>query len=151
MENNEWREVRKDVNRSGRFLVLWIIVGVVVAGAIGVAIWGFNVGTSGVKGQGDAVIQKNSAENWVAAQAGFEADYQDILSSDLKIVNAYQALQATPDDKTAQTNYNGLKSYCLSVVAKYNADARSYLSEDFRAADLPSEIDTNNSTTDCKE
>jgi hypothetical protein len=150
MTNTTRRNLRQDESGKAAAILLGILAVVLII-AIPIGFWAFNVATSEIKGQGDAVIEKNSAENWTAAQAGFEQDYQDILSSDLKIMNAFEALQATPDDKTAQTNYTGLKSYCLSAVAKYNADARSYLSEDFRAADLPAEIDTRNSTTDCKE
>lgn len=135
----EWRIIRW-------WLLIVVIVAVVSAGA-----WGITVAASGPKGQGDAIIQKNSAQNWVAAQARFEQDYQDIIATDQKIVAAHTALQGAPADRTLQTNYSGLTSYCLSKVAGYNADARSYLSEDFRAADLPAQIDPNLSTTDCKE
>ncbi len=151
MNNDEWRETRQDVNRAGGLGLWWILIGLAVVAVISVGVWGFNVATSGIRGEGDGVIEHNSAENWIAAQAEFEDNYQDILATDLKIDNAYEALQSNPDDKTLQTNYTGLQSYCLSVVADYNADSRKYLSSDFRSADLPSEIDTNNSTTDCKE
>ena len=151
MDNNEWRETRRNANRVGLFGLGWVLTVIIIVAILGAVSWGVSVAISGIKGQGDAVIEKNSADNWVAAQAEFENNYQDILATDLKIDNAYQSLQKDPDDRTLQTTYDGLKSYCLSVVSDYNADARSYLSEDFRAADLPSEIDTNNSTTDCKE
>lgn len=148
---SDWKEERRELNRFGRFSLGWALLIVAVVLLAGAAVWGITVAVSGPKGQGDAEIKKNSAENWVAAQAQFERDYQDILATDQKITNAYTALQANPDDKTLQTNYAGLTSYCLSKVAGYNADARSFLSEDFRSADLPAEIKTTNSTTDCKE
>jgi hypothetical protein len=148
---DDWRSIRRDVDRGGRLGLKWWVIIVVVALAIGAGIWALTVAVSGPKGQGDAIIQKNSAANWVAAQARFEQDYQDILATDQKIVAAHTALQAAPADRTLQTNYSGLTSYCLSKVAGYNADARSYLSEDFRASDLPDQIDPTLSTTDCKE
>jgi hypothetical protein len=151
MGNDSWRDERRELNRVGRWGIGWWIVIVVVGLLISGAVWGLTVALSGPRGQGDAIIEKNSAENWVAAQAGFERDYQEILTTDLKITNAYQAWQADTEDKTLQTNYEGLKSYCLSKVSSYNADARSFLSQDFRSADLPSEIPLTNSTTDCKE
>ena len=58
------------------------------------------------------------------------------------------AAQIAPEDDIVDPCAS---SYCLSKAAGYNADARSYLSEDFRAADLPAQIDPNLSTTDCKE
>ena len=151
MDNNEWRDARRDANRVGKFSLGWVLLIILVVVAVSAAIWGITVAVSGVKGQGDAVIEKNSADNWIAAQAEFERGYQDILSTDQKIMLAYNNLQTAPDDNTLRTNYTGLQSYCLSAVAEYNANARSYLSEDFRAADLPDIISTTNPATDCKE
>jgi hypothetical protein len=148
---DSWRETRRDINRGARFGLGWWLILVLVALAVSAGIWALTVASSGPKGQGDALVQKNSAANWTAAQARFEQDYQDILATDQKIGAAHTALQVDPTDPTLQTNYTGLTSYCLSKVAGYNADARSYLSEDFRADDLPAQIDTTLSTTDCKE
>lgn len=148
---SDWRDERRELNRFGRFGLAWWLVIVLVIVVIGAVLWGVRVATSGVRGQGDAIIQKNSASNWTAAQARFEQNYQEVVTSDQKIQNAYDTLQTDPSDATLRTNYDGLKSYCLSVVADYNADARSYLAEDFRAADLPSEISNIDQNTDCKE
>ncbi len=133
----------------------WWITALIVAAIVAVAIWGFGVATSGVRGQGDAFSENNSAENWVAAQARFEQNYAEIKATDAKIGNAHDALQADPGDRTLQQTLAGLQSYCLTVVGDYNADARSYLSEDWRSADLPQQIETEglsaDPTTDCKE
>jgi len=151
MSNDIWREDRKALNRGMRWGLLWTIIIIVVVAIIGAIIWGINVAASGPKGVGDGIIQKNSAENWIAAQAKFEAQYADIVATDTKIELAKANLDTDPSDKTLQTQYTGLVSYCLSVAAEYNADARSYLSEEFRAADLPSQIDSTNPSTNCKE
>ena len=37
------------------------------------------------------------------------------------------------------------------MVADYNAKARNYLAAEFRAADLPAQIDSLNPNTDCQE
>lgn len=149
--NEEWRDAKKDANRVGVFGIKWVLIIVGLILIIGAGIWLATVLLSPAVGQGEAYQEKNSAENWTAAQAEFEQNYQDILSTDLKIDLAYSAWQSDIEDQTKEDTYHGLQSYCLSAVAEYNADARSYLSEDFRASDLPEEIDTNNSTTDCKE
>lgn len=130
---------------------LKVIAWIGVSLAVIVLVYLAAVWISGPKGQGDAIIEKNSSENFIQQQAEFERSYQDILSTDQKITLAYAAKEAAPEDKTAQQTYTGLQSYCLSAVAEYNANARSFLSEDFRAADLPAEINTNDTTTDCKE
>jgi len=149
MDNNEWREARRDVNRGGRFGLGWVFVILAVIAILGIAVWGFNVATSSIKGQGDAVIQKNSADNWIKAQAFFEEKYQDITVSDKQIGVATAALAAKPEDRTLQTNLTGITNHCLSAVGEYNAEARKFLSEDFRSADLPSEIDQYDTATDC--
>jgi hypothetical protein len=101
-------------------------------------------------GEGNAIIQKNSANNRIAAQERFESLYQEVVSSDQKITAAQQALDLTPDDKTLKQNLNGIINYCISVRAEYNAEARKFSSEDFRSADLPYQIDEFSFRTDCK-
>lgn len=140
--------------RSHRHVV-WAIIIVALIIVLSGVVWVIYVVTSPIKGEGDAYIDKNSANNWVKAQAQFEQDYADIKATDTKIGNAYRLWQQNQADKTAQQTYTGLQSYCLSLVADYNSAARSYLSEDFRSSDLPAEIKTDgtnaNPSTDCKE
>lgn len=149
--NDIWRDERREMNRFGRFGLGWIIAIVVTVTLISMAGWGLNVLLSEPKGRGDALIEKNSANNWVKAQKEFNDRYQDILATDLKIDAAKRAWNANKNDIVLQTNYNGLVNYCLSAVGEYNSLARSYLAQDFRDADLPAEIDSTNSTIDCKE
>lgn len=151
MGNDSWRDERRELNRVGRWGIGWWIVIVVVGLLISGAVWGLTVALSGPRGQGDAIIEKNSAENWVAAQKEFEDRYQEILASDRRIDTAFAAKTASPDDRTVEQNFYGTVSYCQTIVGEYNALARSFLSEDFRAADLPSEISNTNPSTDCKE
>lgn len=152
---NYGREDRREATRWLGLSILWWLVILIAITLVSIAIWGITVAVSGVKGQGDAVIEKNSAENWTEAQATFERNYADVIATDIKIDNAYTLWQSDRQDKTLQQTYTGLVSYCLSVVAEYNADARSFLSEEFRAADLPEQINTQGQfadvATDCKE
>lgn len=132
---------------------VWITLGV-IAGTIALVVGTYvvAVAVSGPKGVGDAIIKKNSAENWTAAQARFEDLYAGIEAADAKIALAAANVEAAvPDAKTAQQTYTGLVSGCLDLVGDYNADARKFLAEDFRASDLPAQIDGLNPTTDCKE
>lgn len=129
---------------------LWVVVAVLFFGLLGIGGWAFKVATSDVKGQGDAVVQKNSAQNRIAAQARFESLYADIKATDRKLDIYADAVKAQPGDKTARTNLDGTRAYCEAVVGDYNAEARKYLAADFKAIDLPSEIDVNDPTTDCK-
>lgn len=120
---------------------VWIALVVIFFAALGGLIWVLNVATSPVKGQGDAYQQKNSAVNRIASQATFEdlyADYQDTL---VKIEVASDAYDKNPKSQIAQTNLAGLINYCVDVVGDYNAESRKYLAADFKAVDLPYELD----------
>lgn len=138
---NEYRESRREAGRYGRWLTGWIVVVIIVILVIGAGIWALNVATSGVRGQGDGVVQRNSAQNWVDAQARFEENYQEYESTIVRRDQFYQVHLDDPNDAIAKTNYLGQVSHCTDVVADYNADARNFLRSDFRAADLPASLD----------
>lgn len=125
--------------------------GVLIVAAFAIGLWAFRVATSEPKGRGDAVIEKNSAANWTAAQARFESLYAEIVATDRKVTLAHELLATDPGNRTARDTYVGTRNVCLSFVADYNAAARSYLAGDFRAADLPAQITTTDPDTDCKE
>lgn len=146
MDKNEWREFDRDSRRAGWRIVLWVIVAVVVATLIGWGIWALNVATSGPRGQGDGIIQKNSAENWVDAQARFEENYAEYESTLTRIETFYAVYQADPTEAVARTNWLGQISHCTDVVADYNADANNFLREDFRRASLPDQLDPSKCT-----
>jgi hypothetical protein len=131
---------------------IWLgIAGLLVIIAIPIVVWVVNVASSGVVGQGNAIIQKNSAENWTKAQGEFESIYAEIEATDRKITAAKTALDLDPEDLTAKQTYTGTQNVCLSMVADYNAKARNYLAAEFRAVDLPAQIDAINPNTDCQE
>lgn len=134
-----------------RWGTIFVVAFLILSSVIGAAIWAIGVGSSDIKGRGDAVKTRNSGINRIAAQERFEERYQDILAADRKISVAKQALDVDPKNPTLQTNYTGTVQYCISAVAEYNADARKYTSEAFRAEDLPAVIDDQETTTDCKE
>lgn len=127
--------------------ILAIIIAITLIGWAG---WAISVAASGPKGQGDAIKTKNSAENWTAAQARFEKQYQAVIGADQKIAIHRSALEADPKNPTLQTNLTGILGTCTSAVAEYNAESRKYLSEEFKSADLPYQIDQTNPLTDCK-
>lgn len=113
--------------------------------------WGFKVATSDIKGQGDAVRTKNSAVNRIAAQERFEVMYADVKASDQRLDVLAADKAADPADKVAARTYSGAVAYCITVRNEYNAEARKYTAEQFRASDLPASLDSLSSETDCKE
>lgn len=127
-----------------------IIGGILALAVLAVAPWLIRVATSETAGQGNAIIMKNSAENWTAAQAEFEGLYAEIVATDRKIAIAEEALALAPEDKTNRDILQGVKSACVSIVGDYNAKARTFLAENFRSADLPAQISDLDATTDCK-
>jgi hypothetical protein len=119
-------------------------------------LWFLDLVTSPLKGQGDAKKDKNSAANWVAAQRAFHQERNDVTAFQVKIAGARQALKAfekdhpgngTPYDPNAQqaenlrTALTGLQQQCVNTVTTYNTDAQSYLTEDWRDADLPDHLE----------
>lgn len=145
--DNPGRVVRGGSWRLG----LFVIAVVLFVGAIGVGAWLFSVGTSDIKGQGDAERTKNAAGNRIAAQEGFEQAYADVKAADQRIDVMAIARKADPADVVARTNYTGSITYCIQVRADYDARARKFTQGEFRAADLPYQIDPRDPATDCKE
>lgn len=134
----------------------WKAVGITLLAVVVIAaIWWFSFGASVLSskpiGQGEAIIEKNSAENWTKAQGRFEDMYAEIVATDQKITVAKERMDTDPDDRTAKDTYYGTKTICLSFVADYNAEARKFLSADFRSADLPDQISDRQPSTDCQE
>lgn len=132
----------------------WMIVVLVLALALvtGAALWGLRVVTSDAKGQGDAVVIKNDARNRIRAQEGFEKLFEDVKTADRNLTTTAATLRAKPTgDLKLETELLGQKHYCAGLVAEYNAKARSFTQQDFRAADLPQKIDDKDETTDCEE
>lgn len=134
----------------GGRVAIWSVVVLLFCGLLGTGIWAVKVVTSDVRGKGDAVTIKNEARNRIRAQEGFEKLYADIVASDRKVDVADAAAKASPDDRTLRQNAAGIRQYCLTVVGDYNARARSFSQEDFRAADLPFQVDGTDPKTDCR-
>lgn len=148
ISDQEWREFKQDANRGGRFGLRWFLIIVIVVALISIAGWGFRVLTSGVKGAGDATIQKNSGTNQIVQDARFQQLFESYNGSIAKIGIAAAAVEASPNDKTAKVNLTGAQQYCVDIVNQYNALASSFIAEDFRGTNLPSTL---NQTTCIKE
>lgn len=137
--------------RGGTWRVMvWIIAVVVFVLLLSLALWGFGVFTSPLKGRGDAYKQQQSSTNRIAAQARFEDLIADIKATDAKLLTAKKAVKTDPGNQILQTNFTGLTNYCLDIVGDYNAESRKYLAKDFKAWDLPGQIDRTSPETDCK-
>lgn len=149
--HDEWRDTRRDLNRGAWYVIRWWLLIVVIALIIGAGIWLLTVALSGPKGQGDGIIQKNSSENWIEKQAFFEDAYANIVAADKSVTIAFEALQGDPEDRVLKTNYTGAQQVCVNMVADYNAEARKFLAEEWRSADLPQQISNIDPDTDCKE
>lgn len=149
-DNFENRPVRTTAGLMVRGWVLAVLA-VVLVGILSAGIWFVSVQTSDIKGAGNAEIMKNEAGNRIRAQEGFEKYFQGIIAADATINITAEALKANPGDLKLETELRGQKQACVDLVGRYNAKARSFSQADFRAADLPFEIETTNPQTDCKE
>lgn len=135
-----------------------LVLGLLAGGAvIGLLVWGAIVFFSGVKGQGDSVVKKNSSDNFISAQAGFVRDNEEFQADLVKIRDAAKQVKdfeaahptgnGTPYDPNAEqaqnlrTTLTGSTQSCQSIAADYNARSQSYLSQDFKDANLPDRLD----------
>lgn len=156
MGRNSWEKgFDKSPVRTGLRLTLAIVGCVLLVSAI---VWAVTVVVSGIKGQGDSVITKNSSDNFISAQATFERDNETYKTSLAQIKDAKRQLDAfkqehgttpngTPYDPNLeqetnlQTTLVGLTQQCQNTVTDYNTKSKSYLSQDFKGADLPDRLD----------
>lgn len=150
----EDRPTRESVKWTARAGVV-AAVAIAVVLALGALVWGFSVVTSDVKGQGDAEIVKNEAGNRIRAQEGFEQKFAAIKSADQNINVTAEALKSDPDSVKLKAELLGQKQACNGLVGAYNAASRKFTQAEFRAADLPFELNVDAATTfpetDCKE
>lgn len=143
------RPIRSTIANIGGawvIVVVVIVLGALVAGGV----WLTSVLTSDLKGQGDAEKIKNSAPNRIQAQEKFEDLYAEIRAADVNIGLADERAAAAPADNKLATELAGLRQYCNTLVGRYNAEARKFRSEQFRAIDLPAKIDDTDRLTDCR-
>lgn len=129
----------------------WIIVALIFFSVIGAGVWAVQVATSDVKGRGDSVRIKNDAPNRIAAQERAVALHAEVLKADRNLDVLAADKKANPTDQVINTRYTGAVSYCLGVVADYDAHTQKYKSRDFIPAELPLSIDGSDPSTDCKE
>jgi hypothetical protein len=131
--------------------IIWtaiaVVVGLILVGWAGFAI---SVALSGPKGVGEAIKTKNSASNWTSAQKEFEQRYEEVKTLDRQIAVHTKALESDSTNPILRANVTGVISGCMSAVADYNADSRSYLMEEFKSVDLPYQINDSLPATDCK-
>ena len=141
---------REVVSSSKRWIVAFVVAIIVLP----MIIWGASVLLSGPKGKGDQIVRNNSEINRTEQQQMFEDLYAQIRSLDDRVDVAQEVVEndeaAGRDSRISTTNLTGLQNVCLEAVGSYNAAARQVLSRDWRAEDLPQEIQGNNPDTDCK-
>ena len=123
-------------------IVLWVLGIFALFAVLGIALWGFGVLSSPIRGQGEAFQQQQSATNRVQQQAKFEqiaADYDGYL---IQIQNAQAALKsASPDTRSQrETELIGLRQICVTAAQDFNAESRKYLAREWKSAGLPEHL-----------
>jgi len=164
MARDPWRRSaagwEKDLERRPFWTVTKAVVAVILTVLVLIAlVFGITTGFSYWWGQGNAVQQKNSTQNFLAAQQEFHLDQNAVTLDVQKIAtdkaNLAQFQQAHPDwsgngtpyDPDAQQYGNlqvtlqGDQRDCLNHIQDYDTAAQSFLTEDWRGADLPPTLD----------
>lgn len=147
----EWKALHDETRHGFWYAARWVIAIILLIVVIVAGLWVLGVVSAPWKGKGDAFKTKESGTNRIAAQERFETMYADVLASDQKLDGYAAAKKAAPEDVVTQTNYTGGVSYCITVRNAYNAEARKYTAEQFRASDLPASLSATDPKTDCKE
>jgi hypothetical protein len=156
-EQHPIRETSKGIVKGG-FIILIVVL---VFGTIGALIWGFNVVTSDLKGQGDAQMKINSGTNRIEEYSKFFTLDKDIRTTaqntaDAKAqldafnkttpVSASEPFNITETRNNLQTTYTGNHQQCVADVNAYNAASQAtYTESKFKDSSLP----WNYSTTVC--
>ncbi len=160
-----WDQENDRPTRKGVVWAVVIMFALVVVLPLG--LWLGGVYASPVVGKANAYRDKHGATNWTQAQAAFERDWASILkldkqtsaaADDLDLYNKMYPVNpnAGPGNAVEEqranlaVDYKGARQQCQNAVADYNAAARTYTLRDFRAADLPQQIDDNDPAFDCK-
>jgi hypothetical protein len=132
-----------------------VVVVMIVFGIIGAGVWAIGVATSGVAGQGNAISQKNSSENWTQQQGRFQQLFVYVRQADEQLTNDTQSLN---DFYKQYPNYKGNgqavdpvldnlntlvnavkadKATCQGNQNDYEALGNTFLAQDFRDHGLP--------------
>lgn len=150
MSREKWFE-SDNPNRHAWGIGRMLFVGFLAVSAVGVGVWGFNVATSDVKGAGDATVQINSGTNRIVSQEVLQSMYASILAYDKNLDQAAKDKADHPGDSFWETAYSGMVKACNSAVAQYNAETQKITRAKWRDATLPFQINSTDTTTDCKE
>ncbi len=149
--DREFAELDYDTRHGFWYVAKWGVAFVVLIVVVVGGLWALGVVAAPWQGKGDAYKTKESGTNRIAAQERFETMYADVIASDERLDVLAAAHKADPADVVAATNYTGAETYCIKVRNEYNAEARKYTAEQFRASDLPEKLDPEAPKTDCKE
>ncbi len=148
---SDWKKFDDETRQGFWYGWKWIAASILAIVVIIAGLWGLGVIAAPWQGKGEAYKQKESGTNRIAAQERFETMYADVLASDQRLDILAQAKKDSPDSVVAVSNYTGAVAYCIQIRNDYNAEARKYTAEQFRASDLPAKLSPTDPTTDCKE
>lgn len=152
MDRKQFNQDVKDANYAGRKAGLsigaWIIISILFFGAMGVAVWYFQVATSDVKGAGDAQKQVNSSANRLQAQDKYNKLYTGIQAADRNINTLAETYRLSPTERNL-INLTGAQNVCSSNVGDYNQMATNATTKQWIPVELPTVVG-NDSATDCK-
>lgn len=126
-----------------RGVVGLVVIGLVVVAIVGLATTGsiFFQAEAAKRTLAPRITKQNyDSRNVIQKQEMFESLYRDIHGYQANIKIAADAYKQSPTSFN-QTNLVGVKQQCVNTVEQYDAEARKITSRDWRAADLPYQID----------
>lgn len=157
MPSYKLREATGEI-RNGAVVVLlsgvaMLIVGLLLASMAVFGVGWFSRGTADFRGKTNEINQINSGNYRIAAYNSFYDECAGIQTDEVRISNAEAALKSNTDTSRApelQANLTAAQNQRAQDINQYNADARKADTKaNFRASDLPYQIDPTEETTTC--
>jgi len=143
-----WEKLEKKISKGPLHAFFGILVIMIVIGLV--------LHFIGLLSQSGKIVAKTvDADNVIYNYEYFKEAYQDVQATDLKIVNAQEAIDAFTvaagprsewdfSDKEEVARLNtvllGLKNYRAEVAAKYNARSKMANRSIFKGGELPEEL-----------
>lgn len=140
-------------------LLAALVSAVLVVAALAMFIWGLTTNFSYWWGQQAGQQENNSSQNWIPAQRAFHQEINDVDNYKIQIAAATDSLEAfdrthpnisaedglvgmqdAQEQRDLRSNLTGVTQQCLNTVGQYNTDAQSFLTENWRDAQLPDHL-----------
>lgn len=112
--------------RTGRAWAYGLLAALLVI-ILPIGLWAFGVFSSGPRGAGGVIKDRNSSQNIEQWSSTFNGEYQQLAAYQSQIQTIQAGIKAGTGTSQDQIDLQGLQLNCQSAAAKYNADTQNTL------------------------